>query len=197
MRLPQQPKLRLPARQRNRTSPLPWSCSTRRAAWAKIGVTSKVGLVRISLGQALSDYQEKVAFGLVAFGHRPASACGDNQVLAKPGELTSKTQSTLLFGFKPQSNKPIAASLTAAAEAAQSKTAALDIVLITDGSDSCKADICTTAQALKQTSPGLRIHVLAFAAKTTDDAKSLDCIAEASGGQFIAATNAEELKPCA
>jgi hypothetical protein len=165
-----------------------------RSMWAKIGVTSKVGLVRISLGQALGDYQDKVAFGLVAFGHRPASACGDNQVLAKSGELTPKTQSTLLFGFKPQSNKPIAASLTAAAEAAQSKTGALDIVLITDGSDSCKADICTTAQALKQTSPGLRIHVLAFAAKTSDDAKSLDCIAEASGGQFIAATNAEELK---
>ncbi len=165
-----------------------------RSMWAKIGVTSKVGLLRISLGQALGDYEDKIGFGLVAFGHRPASACGSTQVLAKPGELTSKTQSKLLFGFKPQSDRPVAASLEAAAEAAEAKTGTLDIVLITDGPDGCKADICTTAQALKQTSPGLRIHVLAFAAKPGDDLKALSCIAEASGGQFIAATNADELK---
>ncbi len=165
-----------------------------RTMWTKIGATSKMGLVRISIGQALGDYQDKIAFGLVAFGHRPASACGDNQVLAKPGELTPKTQSKLLFGYKPQPQKPIAASLTAAAQAAPSKTGQLDIVLITDGPDSCKADICTTAQALKRTLPGLHIHVLAFTTKTADQSTSLSCIAEASGGQFMTATNADELK---
>jgi len=161
-----------------------------RSMWAKIGATSKVGLARIAVSQALDTYQDKITFGLVAFGHRPAPVCGDNQVLAKPGELTAKTQSKLLFGFKPQAGKPVAASLEAAAEAAQST----DIVLITDGPDGCKADMCTTAQALKQTSPGLRIHVLAIAAKATNDVKSLSCIAEASGGQFVTATNADELK---
>ncbi len=76
-----------------------------RTMWTKIGATSKMGLVRISVGQALGDYQDKITFGLVAFGHRPASACGDNQVLAKPGELTPKTQSKLLFGYKPQASE--------------------------------------------------------------------------------------------
>lgn len=165
-----------------------------RTMWTKIGATSKMGLVRISVGQALGDYQDKITFGLVAFGHRPASACGDNQVLAKPGELTPKTQSKLLFGYKPQTQKPIAAALTAAAQATQSKTGQLDIVLITDGPDSCKADICTTAQALKQTLPGLHIHVLAFTTKKGDQLTSLGCIAEASGGQFVTATDADELK---
>ena len=165
-----------------------------RSMWAKVGATSKMGVLRASLGNAAGDYQDKIALGLVAFGHRQSSSCGDSQVLAKPGELNAKTQSKLLFGFKPKAQKPIAASLEAAAKAGQQQGGKLDIVLITDGPDSCKADICTTAQALKQTSPGLRIHVLAFAAKPGDDVKSLSCIAEASGGKFITATNADELK---
>ena len=165
-----------------------------RSMWAKVGATSKMDVLRASLGNAAGDYQDKIALGLVAFGHRQSSSCGDSQVLAKPGELNAKTQSKLLFGFKPKAQKPIAASLEAAAKAGQQQGGKLDIVLITDGPDSCKADICTTAQALKQTSPGLRIHVLAFAAKPGDDVKSLSCIAEASGGKFITATNADELK---
>jgi hypothetical protein len=165
-----------------------------RSMWAKIGPTSKVGLLRIGIGKAVDDYRDKVAFGLVAFGHRPAAACSSAQVLAKPGELTSDNQSKLLFGFKPQGDRPLAASLEAAAEAAQSTARATDLVLITDSGDGCKADICTTAQALKQTAPNLRIHVLAFATKIGDDVNGLSCLAEVSGGQFLTATNADELK---
>ncbi len=164
-----------------------------RGMWAKVGGTSKVGLVRNSLGKAIGAYQDKIAFGLVAFGHRPAAACASTQTIAKPGELDAKTQAKLLFGFKPQGDKPVAASLQAAAEAAKGKSGPLDIVLITDGPDGCKADMCTTAQALKQTIPGLRIHVLAFPTKAGDEAKALSCIAEASGGEFITATDAEAL----
>jgi hypothetical protein len=164
-----------------------------RGMWAKVGGTSKVGLVRNSLGKAINAYQDKIAFGLVAFGHRPAASCASTQTIAKPGELDAKTQSKLLFGFKPKGDKPVAASLQAAAEAAKGNGGPLDIVLITDGPDGCKADMCTTAQALKQTIPGLRIHVLAFPTKAGDEAKALSCIAEASGGEFITATNAEAL----
>ncbi len=164
-----------------------------RGMWAKVGGTSKVGLVRNSLGKAIAAYQDKIAFGLVAFGHRPAASCASTQTIAEPGELDAKTQSKLLFGFKPQGDRPVAASLQAAAEAAKGKSGPLDIVLITDGPDGCKADMCTTAQALKQTIPGLRVHVLAFPTKAGDEFKALSCIAEASGGEFITATDAEGL----
>ncbi len=131
---------------------------------------AKWGSCAISLGKAIGDYQDKIAFGLVAFGHRAAAPCAESQILAKPGELDAQTRGKLQFGagFKPQGVKPIAAALQAAPRPHRERAASLDIVLITDGPDGCKADMCTTAQALKQTMPGLRIHVLAFTTKAGD-----------------------------
>lgn len=159
---------------------------------AKIGSTSKIAAVRTELGQAVEAYGDRLSFGLVAFGHRKASNCADSEILAKPGELTAETQNELLDNIKPKGQAPVAAALSDAAKAAQ-KPGRLDIVLIADGGDSCDADICSTAVALKEKSQALRIHVIGFSGKT-DDLKPLTCLARATGGTFVAATNAAELK---
>jgi len=158
----------------------------------KIGKASKIAAVRTELGQALGSYAGRLTFGLVAFGHRKASNCADSEMLAKPGELTFASQSKLLDTIKPKGQAPIAAALSDAAKA-QAKDQSLDIVLIADGGDNCDADICSTAVALKEKAQALRIHVLGYAAKA-DELKPLSCIASATGGTFVAATNAGELK---
>jgi hypothetical protein len=160
---------------------------------AKIGSASKITAVRSELGQAVGTYGDRLSFGLVAFGHRKASNCADSQVLAKPGELTAETQKKLLDGIKPKGQAPVAAALSDAAKAAPAQGTELDIVLIADGSDTCDADICATADSLKQKTHALRIHVIGFAAKA-DELKPLSCIAGLTGGTFVTATNASELK---
>ena len=147
---------------------------------AKIGGASKISSVRTGLGQALGIYGDRLSFGLVAFGHRKASNCADSEVLAKPGELTFATQGKLLDQIKPKGQSPVAAAISDAAKSAPTP-GRLDIVLIADGGDSCDADICATAAALKAKSPSLRIHVVGFADKA-DDLKPLSCLAEATGG---------------
>jgi hypothetical protein len=82
--------------------------------------------------------------------------------------------------------------LSDAAKAAQTQ-GRFDIVLIADGGDTCDADICSTAVALKEKSQSLRIHVIGFNDKP-DELKPLTCVAGATGGTFVAATNAAELK---
>src|SRR3990170_2031601 len=159
---------------------------------AKIGSTSKIAAVRTELGQALGSYAGRLSFGLVAFGHRKASNCADSEILAKPGELTFASQSKLLDKIKPKGQAPIAAALSDAAKAAQTQ-GRFDIVLIADGGDTCDADICSTAVALKEKSQSLRIHVIGFNDKP-DELKPLTCVAGATGGTFVAATNAAELK---
>jgi len=160
---------------------------------AKIGSASKITAVRSELGQAVGTYGDRLSFGLVAFGHRKASNCADSQVLAKPGELTAETQGKLLDGIKPKGQAPVAAALSDAAKAAPAQAAKLDIILIADGGDSCDADICATADSLKQKTHALRIHVIGFAAKP-DELKPLSCVAGVTGGTFVTATNASELK---
>jgi hypothetical protein len=165
-----------------------------KSMWAKVGGQSKVVLVRSGLGQAFDAYKDRIAFGLLAFGHREAAACADSQLLAKAGELNAATQGKLQFGagFKPKASKPIAAALVEAAKTTDGGS--LDLVLITDGLDTCKANVCATAAGLKQAAPGLRIHVIGFDPKAKAALKPLACIATSTGGQFLTAANAGELK---
>ncbi|HEU0018391.1 MAG TPA: hypothetical protein VFQ31_08575 [Methyloceanibacter sp.] len=165
-----------------------------RGMWTRIGGQSKVAIVRSSLGEAFKTYEDRVAFGLVAFGHRQGKTCAEAELMAKPGELSSKTPGKLLFGagFKPKLGRPIAAALVEAAK--QTPPSGLDVVLITDGLDSCKANVCATVKSLKQAAPGLRIHVIGFDPKAKQTVKALACVAQSTGGQFLTAANASELK---
>jgi hypothetical protein len=112
--------------------------------------------------------------------------------LAKAGELTAETQGKLLDKVKPKGQAPIAAALSDAAKAAQGQ-GRFDIVLIADAGDSCDADICSAAVALKEKSQALRVHVLGYASKA-EELKPLSCLSEATGGTFVAAADADELK---
>jgi len=159
---------------------------------AKAGGASKIGSARDAVGNAIETYGDRLSFGLVAFGHRKASNCADSEMLAKPGEFTAETQSKLLEKIKPKGQAPIAAALTDAAKGAPAE-GRLDIVLIADGGDSCDADACSTAVAMKEKSPSLRVHVIGLGDKQ-EDLKPLSCLAGTTGGTFVVASNADELK---
>jgi hypothetical protein len=159
---------------------------------AKVGGAAKIATVRSALGQAVGAYAGRLSFGLVAYGHRKASNCADSETLANPGELTAETQDKLLDKVKPKGQAPVAAALSDAAKTADTQQR-LDIILIADGGDTCDADICSTAVAMKEKAQGLRIHVVGYNDKA-DALKPLSCLAAATGGTFVAATNADELK---
>jgi von Willebrand factor type A domain len=168
-----------------------------RSMWTRLGGQAKVPIARTAIGQALDDYKAGVAFGLVAFGHKGSdTSCGDSELLAKAGELTSETTGKLQFGagFKPRGAKPIASALVAAAKNGAPGATSLDIVLITDGPDSCKANVCATAKNLKQAAPNFRVHVIGIDAKAKQTLKPLRCVAESTGGKFLTAANANEFK---
>jgi hypothetical protein len=157
----------------------------------KIGGTTRIAAVKEELGASLGTYAGRLSFGLVAFGHRKASNCADSETLAKPGEFTFAAKDKLFEKIKPKGQAPIAAALSDAAKAAPAQSQ-LDIVLLADGGDTCDADICSTAVALKEKSPSFRIHVIGFG--KSEETKPLACLAAATGGTFVAAADASELK---
>jgi von Willebrand factor type A domain len=158
----------------------------------KIGGATKISAVRAALGEAVATYGNRLSFGLVAFGHRKASNCADSEIVAKPGALTAETQEKLFEKIKTKGQAPIAAALSDAAKGASAKDP-LDILLIADGGDACDADICSAALAMKEKSPALRIHVIGFGGKE-EELKPLTCLAGATGGTFVSASDAEALK---
>jgi hypothetical protein len=159
----------------------------------KLGDERKIEAVSSALGEALKTFDGKLSFGLVAFGHRKTSNCADTETLAKPGELDATTQAKLLGGIKGVGEAPIAAALSEAARAAPAPDGKLDIVVIADGKDSCDAELCASASALKEKSKALRIHVIGLGAEP-EDLEPLSCVVAATGGEFVAAIDARELK---
>ena len=118
----------------------------------KDGATTKLAAARSVLIEALPTYEDRLSFGVVAYGHRQTSNCADAQTLAKPGELTSKTQSKFLDKIKPKGQSPIAAAMTEAAKIAAPQDVKRDIVLVVGAGDSCKADFWRNRRTLEEKS---------------------------------------------
>jgi hypothetical protein len=159
---------------------------------AKAGDTVKLDTARAELGDAVTQFSDRISFGLVAFGHRKASNCADSEILAKPGALDAESAGTLLGDVEAKGQAPIAAAMGDAASLANA-AGPLDVVLVADGGDTCDADLCVTADALKQKAKGLRIHVVGLSDKA-EELEPLSCIATATGGKFVAASNQTEFK---
>jgi hypothetical protein len=159
---------------------------------AKAGEAVKLDTARAELGDAVTQFSDRISFGLVAFGHRKASNCADSEILAKPGALDAESAGTLLGDIQAKGQAPIAAAMGDAASLADA-AGPLDVVLVADGGDTCDADLCATADALKQKAKGLRIHVVGLSDKA-EELEPLSCIATATGGKFVAASNDAEFK---
>jgi len=158
----------------------------------KIDETAKIDVALSALTEAIPGQAEQLSLGLVAFGHRKESNCADSEILAKPGALDGGSYAKLFGGIKPTGQAPIAAAISDAASlAADGKP--LDVVLIAGGGDTCDADLCVTADALKQKTKSLRIHVLGLSGKA-EELQPLACVAAATGGKFVAATSETAFK---
>ena len=158
----------------------------------KLGDTAKLDVALSALTEAIPDQDGKLSLGLVAFGHRKASNCADSEILAKLGALDGGSYAKLLGGIKATGQAPIAAAISDAASLAEDGKS-LDVVLVADGGDTCDADLCVTADALKQKTKDLRIHVVGLSDKT-EDIQPLACIAAATGGKFVAAASETDFK---
>ncbi len=157
-----------------------------------LGDAAKLDVVRTTVGRAVTSHADRLSFGLVAFGHRKESNCADSETLAKPGELNGTSYEELLGGLTAKGQAPIAAALSDAASL-EREGEPLDVVLVADGTDTCDADLCVTADALKQKAKNLRIHVVGLNDKT-EELEPLTCIAAATGGRFFAATSEAAFK---
>jgi Ca-activated chloride channel family protein len=158
----------------------------------KIGESAKLDVALGALTEAIPRHADQLTLGLVAFGHRKASNCADSEILAKPGALDRSSYAKFLGGIEATGQAPIAAALSDAASLVQDGKP-LDVVLSADGGDNCDADLCVTADALKQTAKGLRVHVVGLSDKS-EDIQPLACIAAATGGKFVGAATEAEFK---
>lgn len=118
--------------------------------------------------------------------------CTDTQVIVPIGPLDLSRLTAALMAITPQGTSPIARSLADAANDFPADTSGdRVIVLIADGSDTCKGDPCKTARKLRE--QGFIAQVIGFDI-AVDDQEQLACVASATDGVFHLARNEPELR---
>ncbi|WP_422363621.1 vWA domain-containing protein [Pyruvatibacter mobilis] len=161
--------------------------------WGQIDGTAKIETAREVMGDLLANVAEGTTVGLLAYGHRSEGACDDIEVLSGLGAETPEALLAKLNELKPKGKTPIAGALQAAAGVFPTNDANNNVILISDGIETCSGDPCAVAADLAKDGVDTKVHAVGF---DVDDAarEQLECIAEKGNGSYYNAGNADELK---
>lgn len=161
--------------------------------WGQIDGTAKIEIARGVMENLLGAWTEARSVGLMAYGHRRRGDCGDIEILVQPGQQARNSILERINGITPTGKTPLTDAVEQAAQELSYTDRPATVVLISDGIESCDRDPCALAEALEKGGVGFTAHVVGFGLGQDEDATSLACIAERTGGKYISARNAEEL----
>ncbi|MDQ0314686.1 vWA domain-containing protein [Amorphus orientalis] len=159
--------------------------------WGQIDGVAKITTAKRALSGLLGDLAPGTNVGLMAYGHRREGDCGDTELIYPVTHMDPAQFSPAIEAITPRGKTPIAASLVAARRAFSGADRPANVLLISDGIETCGGDPCAAAAELAAHGIDTRVHVVGFDL-TADEQAALQCIAEKGNGNYYAAANADE-----
>jgi len=159
--------------------------------WGRIEGKAKMEVARDAVSALVGTLPKGARLGIVAYGHRRAGDCGDIETILPVGAVDEAKVQALASRLTPRGKTPITAALKEAAGQLPAGKPS-NVIIVTDGVETCKGDPCALAEELKRRNAGFVAHVIGFDVSAVERPK-LSCIAERTGGTFLAASNAGEL----
>lgn len=153
---------------------------------------SKIEVAREVMADFFARRDAKEPLGVIAYGHRQRGDCLDIEVVAVPGIYDAAALSGHLAKVSPRGMTPISESLRIAAHQIPATAERADIILVTDGLETCDADPCAMAAELAAQGVSIRAHVVGFGL-TTEQANAMRCVAETTGGLLLTPQSGSEL----
>lgn len=169
--------------------------------WGRIEGEPKIVIAKRVLADLLQDLDESVRVGVLAYGHRrdkddPAS-CDDIGIISVVGNDSRADIIQKIENIRPMGQTPLTAalglSLPALKDTPEMGAGDNHVVLISDGLESCGGDPCEMAGFLASRDINPRLHVVGFDV-SQEDSNKLRCIAQIGKGEFLTASNAQELQ---
>lgn len=160
---------------------------------AQINGKTKMQIAREVVSGLVDGWPEATELGLIAYGHRQKDNCGDIQTLVKPASNSWPAIKSAVGDVVPKGKTPITEAVRAAAKELHSEEGKATVILVSDGLETCNADPCAAAEELEKSGVDFTVHVVGFGT-TPDENRQLQCIADKTGGRFVGARNASELK---
>jgi Ca-activated chloride channel homolog len=151
---------------------------------------AKLDAARDTVVEALRSWAPGTELALMAYGHRREGDCADIETLLPMGPLSPPEIAKKLSLLRARGKTPLSESLRQGAALLPEGGGA--IVLVSDGLETCNADPCAVAAALRAVHADLVIHVIGFGV-TPEETSQLQCIAEDGGGRYFGAADAGTL----
>ena len=165
--------------------------------WGRMDGRPKISVAKEILGDALDWIPQDLTLGLRVYGNRVAHArrdCRDSELLVPLAPGDRDRIRSAVAGFRPNGQTPLAYALEQAGRDFADFRGERAVVLVTDGIESCGGDPAQAARAL-QAHGSIPVHVIGFGLGGADeDPAGLRAIAAASGGRFLTARSAAELR---
>lgn len=160
--------------------------------WGRVDGTEKIVVARNVVGMVLDDIGDRVNLGVVAYGHRSKGDCKDIEQVIPVGPVDAGAYMSVINRITPKGKTPITDAVRLSAEELRYTEDKATVILVSDGLETCEADPCALAAELEQAGVDFTAHVIGFDLKDKDTS-SLRCLAETTGGKYLAADNADDL----
>ena len=168
-----------------------------RSMWGQIHGEAKMSIAKNILEDVSYWYPQDLDLALRAYGSTSPSEnndCSDSALLVPFADYNREPIRAAIAGLRPAGQTLIAFALDQAARDFGALASDRAVVLVTDGIESCGGDPARAARDLA--AQGIMVHVIGFGLGNAadEDTWSLQAIANASGGRYVTAGSAEELK---
>lgn len=141
-----------------------------------------------AFSEVLGGVPDDAQVGLRLFG----GSCDDETRLEVPvGPVEPDRLTSVIGDVEPDGDTPLADSIEAAAADLPADRRGM-IVVVTDGEETCGGDPCEVAGRLSDSGVDVRIDVVGFQV-STEAQEQLACIADAGGGTYFDAPDADAL----
>lgn len=155
--------------------------------WGQVDEVAKIETARGVLGGLVSQLPSDTRVGLLVYGHRDPEGCDDIELVAPLAPVGEGALETALAGVQPKGRTPIAGALARSADAfPPAEGRGRNVVLISDGVETCDGDPCGAARALAASGVDVRVHVVGFDLNE-EERRELECISREGGGAYFPA----------
>jgi Ca-activated chloride channel family protein len=159
----------------------------------RIGGETKMEIAKRSVRELVEALPDGTPLGLVVYSHRKSGDCKDIELVIPPGPLDKAAFVKAVLAIEPRGLTPLTDAVEFAAQALDYRTKRANVILISDGEETCGKKPCETAARLEAAGKDFTVHAVAFDLGEKAS-RSFACLAQETGGRFLQANDAASLK---
>jgi len=151
---------------------------------AQEGKKTRIEVAREVMDSYFQQRDASMPLAVLVYGHNRRNDCSDIEVIAPMGRHDGPQMAQRLRQLNPRGMTPLTESLRQARAQIPATAESADIVLVTDGLETCQGDPCALAAEIAAEGIDIRAHVVGFGMSRME-VESLSCITRATGGQLF------------